>query len=279
MIRCSPLLGISLLWVLASPVGADIALVPGGLFPTANVNALAGPAFGGGGSDLEETDFLTSILGSITAAKDGNTATHSYTVNTGTFPAPVQFKSDYTSFVRTATVDHRATAESIYHFTVSTPTMYSISGNFSVADAIGTTIPGIVELEAELFEFSSSAFIPPPGVPPKFYNHQKSVLTLNEAFGIGGMGGDDTNVLAGSPVGMLLPGKGYRYRTLVTINALSSTNGIASALGTQSIDFTAVPEPTSAGILLFAGMTLTQMLRRTRRGSTKAQPTKASEIL
>ncbi len=124
----------------------------------------------------------------------------------------------------------------------------------------------IVELEAELFEFSSPAFMPPPGVPPKFYNHQKSVMTLNEAFGIGGMGGDDTNVLAGSPVGMLLPGKGYRYRTLVTINALASTNGIASAFGTQSIDFTAVPEPSSAGLILFVGVTLRQILRRKRRG-------------
>ncbi len=118
-------------------------------------------------------------------------------------------------------------------------------------------MPGIVELEAELFEFSSPAFTPPPGVPPLFYNHQKSVATLNETFGIGGMGGDDTNMLAGSPVGLLVPGKGYRYRTLVTINALATSNGTASAFGTQSIGFTAVPEPSSAWLFLVSGLSMT----------------------
>jgi hypothetical protein len=50
------------------------------------------------------------------------------------------------------------------------------------------------------------------------YNHQKSVATLNEACEIGGMGGDGNHVLDGSTVGRLVPSKGYRDRTLVTIN-------------------------------------------------------------
>ncbi len=131
--------------------------------------------------------------------------------------------------------------------------------------------PGIVELETEFFEFTSAAFIPPPGVPPLFYSHQKSVATLNETFGIGGMGGDDTNVLAGSPVGMLMPGKGYRYRTLVTINALSTTNGIASATGAQSIGFTAVPESSSACLFLAGGLALAMMRRRKRQQGNESR--------
>ncbi len=94
-----------ILWLafLADPLCADIILVPGGLFPKANVSALAGPAFGGGGSDFKMAEFLTSTAGSITADKTGNTATHGYTVNTGTFPGPVFIENDYSSFTRTST--------------------------------------------------------------------------------------------------------------------------------------------------------------------------------
>ena len=176
--------------------------------------------------------------------------------------------------VTTATSGDRATAESIFHFTVTTPTTYSISGSFSATDAVGATMPGIVELEAEFFEFSSPAFMPPPGVPPLFYSHQKSVATLNETFGIGGMGGDDTNTLAGSPVGLLVPGKGYRYRTLVTINALATSNGSATAFGTQTIGFTAVPESSSLGLVLVGGLAMMRNAWRRFRSLVSPKPRK-----
>ncbi len=237
----------------------------------ATVNALAGPLFS---SDIDSIDIPSSGSGTASAAKDGNFATHTYGVELDYSTMPGFFDSSYGAagpFSRTATLDHRASAESIFFFAVDVPTIFDVTGFFGVTDDAGTTIAGNVELEIELLEFESfDTGAPPPDTV--FYSYQVSKSTLDQVFAVGGMDGDTTNVLIGDPFGILDPGKFYRYRTLVTTNAIDidgagpmgAADGGASAVGEHTIVFTAaVPEPTSTVLLLLlGGMSLSLVRRR-----------------
>ena len=201
--------------------------------------------------------------GTATASKFGNTATHIYATELDYSTSPAFFDSDYSGlFERNAVEGERASAESIYHFSVDTPVVYDILGSFSVTDGLGTTIPGNVELEVELLEFDHP--FDPSGPPPTtvFYNWQNSKSTIDEDFAIGGTEGDFVNSLVGMPTGILDPAKFYRYRTLVTINAIDidgggpmfPTDGTASATGAQTILFfppEPIPEPSASYLLVF----------------------------
>lgn len=241
--------------------------VPG--YPTgANINALAGELFS---SDLDSVDMAGSGMSSASASKDGSLASHASSVELdfsgGDFAF---FESTYDSpFSRTAILDHRASAESIFHFAVDEEVVFEVMGSFVVTDDAGTTVPGNVELEIELLEFDDF------GMPPEvvFYSYQASKLTMDQSFEVGGMEGDTFNSLVGDPTGILDPSKLYRYRTLVTTNAididgtdpLPATDGGASAMGGHAIlfsGFSAVPEPGSAAIIAF--VTLPLMVRRRR---------------
>ncbi|MFN3193155.1 MAG: PEP-CTERM sorting domain-containing protein [Aureliella sp.] len=238
-----------------------VTLIPEGGFPTgANINALAGPLFA---SDFDEVDIAASGMVSASASKDGNFATHTSAVEldfSGGSTAFFESVFDETLFSRTATLDHRASAESIFFFSVDVPTEFEIMGSFAVDDAATTTIPGNVELEIELLEFD--AFDETPST--MFYNHQVSTSEIDAAFMVGGMDGDTTNVLDGAPMGLLDPTKVYRYRTLVTTNAIDiddagpilPTDGAATAMGAHTILFTgaSVPEPGSILILAISGL-------------------------
>ncbi len=247
---------------------ADIVtLLPGaGGFPTgANVNALAGPLFG---SDLTDSDIAGSTIGTVMAALGGNTATHDFGVELDYSMAPGFFDSVYSDFARTSVIDpvlggHRASAESIFHFTVDVPTAFEVTGFFAVDDAPGTTVAGNVELEVELLEFDSPIFSPVPPPTTKLYSYQKSESTIDEGLLVGGADGDAVNVFDGSLTGMLDPTKFYKYRTLVTMVAFDvdgagpmlPTDGSATATGAQTIIFTAataVPEPSAAWLLSLA---------------------------
>lgn len=227
--------------VFAACAQADtVTLVPAPFFPSGlNVNTLAGPI---SGSDFDDLDVPGPGMGSVSSALLGNTATHGYELDVTYGPGLAFSKSFWGGFSRTSTDTHRATAESILHFMVATPTAYAIAGSFAVTDAVGTTIPGLVELESK-FELLDAAM--PFSIPPAlvYHSYQVSDSTLGESFTIGGMGGDDTNLLFGPSSGLLIPGRIYRLRTLVTINALSTTNGGATAAGEHSITFTAIPVP------------------------------------
>lgn len=260
--------------------GDIVTLLPGaGGFPTgANVNALAGPLFG---SDFADADIAGAGVGSESAMLAGNAATHDYAIELDFSGAPAFFDSSYVGFERTATIDpvlggHRASAESVFHFTVDVLTLYDVTGFFAVDDLIGTTTPGNVELEVELLEFDAPDFTPAPPPVAKLYSYQKSEATLEEGLFVGGMGGDAVNVFEGDLKGVLDPAKFYRYRTLVTMVAFDAdgpgpilpTDGAAIGMGAQTITFTAaVPEPSS--VSLFAAVTAWCTFVRRRRN----QPT------
>lgn len=259
-------------FISTSQISADIVtLVPMTGYPTgASYNALAGPLFS---SDLDDVAVSGPGSGTATASKDGNTATHMNAVELDYSTAPAFFESVYSGgFFRTATLDHRASAESIFHFTVDTPAIYEAMGTFSVTDAIGTTIPGNVELEIELLAFDlADPFSAPPEVV--LYSYQVSKSTIDESFTVGGMEGDDTNVFDGSLTGLLDTDKLYRYRTLVTTNAIDidgtgpalPTDGGATASGVHTLTIapaTGVPEPGSCLLLSATGLFF--FLRRKR---------------
>jgi hypothetical protein len=243
--------------------------VPG--FTTgANINALAGPlAF----SDLSSVDIAGSGSDSASAMLSGNFATHVSGVELDfSGGGTAFFDSVYDApFARTSTLDHRASAESIFHFAVDVPTSFEIMGAFGVVDDDGTTVPGNVELEIELLEFDAFDM----AATPVFYNYQVSKSSLDAGFMVGGTDGDTTNVLVGDPFGILDPSKVYMYRTLVTTNAididgtgsLPPTDGGATAMGGHTILFsavTAVPEPSTA--CMFGFIVLISPLARRRRG-------------
>lgn len=247
----------------------SLVSVPG--FATgANINALAGPLFS---SDLTSVDISESGSESAFAELLGNTATHISSVELDfSGGGTAFFDSAYEApFSRTSTIDHRASAESIFHFTVDVPTSYEVIGAFGVFDADGTTIPGNVELEIELLETDESGMSP----VTVFYNYQVSKESMDAGFMVGGADGDSINVLDGTPFGILDPSKLYRYRTLVTTNAididgtgsLPATDGGATAMGGHTILFsaaTAVPEPSTACLIGF--IVLMSPLVRKRRG-------------
>ncbi len=241
----------------------------GGGYPTgANINALAGPLFG---SDLTSVDIGGSGMESASASLDGNSATHSSFVELDFSGGGMAFfDSAYEApFSRTATIDDRASAESIFHFSVDVPTMFDVVGSFGVTDADGTTVPGNVELEIELLEFDAFDM----SAETIFYSYQVSKSTMDQGFLVGGMDGDTANALVGTPFGILDPLKVYRYRTLVTTNAididgsggpLPATDGAASAMGAHAILFsaTSVPEPTAC---FFISLGLIAILTQRRR--------------
>ena len=240
---------------------AEVFIGPGPGFPTgANVNALAGPLFA---SDLDDSDL--SMPGTMVSAMlSGNTATHAYGVETDFSMAPAFFDS-IIDLSRTATIDHRASAESVFHFTVDDPAMYDAMGFLSVDDDMATTIPGNVELEVELLEFSAPDFSPMSFSDTKLYSYQVSKSTIDESFVVGGSAGDTTTTLVGSTSGLLDPSMFYKYRTLVTINAididgsggpLAPTDGLATAMSEHALLITAaIPEPASGlALLVFSGV-------------------------
>ena len=250
----------------------EITLMPMTGYPTgASYNALAGPLFS---SDLDDIAVSGSGTGTATASKDGNTATHMNAVELDYSGGPAFFESVYAGgFSRTATLDHRASAESIFHFTVDTPAIYEAMGTFDVIDAIGTTVPGNVELEIELLAFDlADPFGSPPDVV--LYSYQVSKSTIDQSFTVGGTDGDDTNVFDGSLTGLLETDKLYRYRTLVTTNAididgldpLPPTDGGATASGVHTLVISSaagVPEPGSCLALSVLGLTLLRRRRKT----------------
>ena len=249
--------------------GDTVILVPDPDPPTgAKVDALAGPLFG---SDMAVKDIAGTEAGSIAASLLGNTATHDYSIALDYTSGPAFFDSVFSGpFVRTATESHRASAESSFYFTVDSPAIYDIMGSFTVTDDVGTTIPGNVELEILLEEYVSFT----PGSPPPttlYYSYQVSKSTIDQSFVVGGTDGDFANVLTGSATGLLDPSMFYRYRTLVTINAIDidgggpapATDGGASAVGGHLITFTsAVPEPGAIGLGI--GVVLLSLVRRRR---------------
>ncbi len=255
----------------ASPITADIVtLVPMPGEPTgASHNALAGPL---SSSDLDSVAIPGAGSSIAMAAKDGNSAAHTSIVELDYSLTPAFFDSDYSAgFLRTSTLGHRASAESIFHFTVDSMATYEAMGFFSVTDEIGTTIPGNVELEIELLAFDLAD---PMASPPEvvLYSYQVSKSTIDAGFVVGGMDGDDTSTLIGDISGLLFTDKLYSYRTLVTTNAIDidgidaalPTDGGATATGghTLAISAMSVPEPSGCLVLSLFGLVLAKRRRR-----------------
>ena len=271
----------SLIWLIAlgilatrlapSTAQADIVSLVStpDLVTGANVNALAGPI---SSSDKGEADIMDPGSGVVSATKFGNTATHEYGVGFDYSSGPAFFDSVFSdTFERTAVTGERASAESIFQFTVDTPAFYESMGFFDVVDAVGTTIPGNVELEIELLEFDAFDGSPPSAV--LFKSYQVSKTTMDQSFLVGGTDGE-TSELVGSATGLLDPSKFYRYRTLVTINAIDideggpllPTDGGASASGAHVLLISkaeSIPEPTGLGLISILAISV--VFRRRQR--------------
>ena len=245
-----------------------IFLVPAPGYPTgAHANALAGPLLT---SDYHPVDIPGAGSGVAFASKFGNVATHDYSVKLDFTTSPGFFDSSFAGlFSRTSVLGERASAESLFHFKVDSPAFFDVSGFIRVTDEIGTTIPGNVELEIELLEFPP---IPGPPMPSTvFYSYQQSKSTMDEHLVVGSTGGDFANAAVGMPMGILDPSKTYRYRTLITLNAIDidgigpilPTDGSASLSGAHTFrvsPIAAVPEPSS--FLTMAGLLLLWPVRR-----------------
>ena len=104
-------------------------------------------------------------------------------------------------------------------FTVGSNTTYDLSGDYNVYsfDVLGDEIGRIV-LESYLKDLTTDSYLA--------YSLQESWTMANEAFVLGGSGGDKTNSNAGSLSGTLLPSHSYKfYFSAVTHANLTGDSG------------------------------------------------------
>lgn len=230
----------------APPVCADVITIdkaPDSVFATgASFNAIAGGLLPGSFTvdsvDPAMLPFGASLAASHPTGSPTATAMHDVILEPDYSSGPAFFDSTFTSFARSATVEERATAEGHIEFTVDTFASYAIDGFFEVDDFDGGF--GQVELEVHLVDITAGA-----GAPVSlFSSYQKSVMTNDQGFLVGGLDGDDISAVFGSPTGILDPSKRYAFIFLANTLATDMTTDGASAFGRVSLVVTsAVPEP------------------------------------
>ncbi len=264
-----------MVFLCANVASAGLVLLdkaPDSAFPTGiELNAIAG------GTSVGPLDFTTittpptlSVLpamGTLTATHPSisptATATHTYMLEPDFSSGPAFFDHTFSDFLRSSTLDQRATAEAHIEFKVDTPAIYTIDGLLSVEDA-GASF-GKVEMEVALLDITAGT-----GSPiTVFASSQTSVMTTDQTFFVGGADGDDSNSGFGSPVGLLDPSKRYAWKFLVNTLAISTTTESATAEGKLTLSVTSatsVPEPNSLGALGLASiLTCWRSSRRNRK--------------
>ncbi len=226
----------------------------------AEFSALAGPT-----SSTFAKDFFTPTVlpdgMALTATYPSpsmptSTATNTVALEPDFAGSVAFFDSEFSSFLRPVTLGHRASAEGHIEFKVDTAAVFAVDGMFSVDDA-GSDF-GQVELSVDLLDITGGAAHP----TTIFSSYQKSISTTDQVFMIGGLDGDDTNVVVGTPDGLLDPSKHYALRYLVTSVATSTTTAPATASGRLTFSVSAVPEPSSVAALLCSAAVLTLRRRR-----------------
>jgi hypothetical protein len=129
--------------------------------------------------------------------------------------------------------DRRATARSdgAVYFTVDRDVEYVLSGDYALTGSRE------LRLLVELVNLITGEVL--------FFNEQISGLTVDEAFVVGGQGGDESNSLSGSLFGML-PAGGYLLRYIALISSTEANDSPASATGQVQLFF--VPAECNDGI-------------------------------
>src|SRR5262249_14344270 len=124
-------------------------------------------------------------------------------------------------------------------FRPSSTVGYALSGAYASDDADGRNNILQVELDDRT-------------AGPLYFSDQESLATVGESFTLGGLGGDASNTLDGSPTGTLIANHDYELLVIAQLAVYPSaaTTG-AQATGYVSLAF--VPEP-SPGLLLAMGM-------------------------
>ncbi|MCA9193888.1 MAG: hypothetical protein KDB03_19085 [Planctomycetales bacterium] len=254
------------MFLLPAKAKADLLMIdkaPDSVFSTgANFDAIAG-GLSFGTFDIDSiSPTVLPHMSTLSASMSGATATHVVHLEPDFSAGPAFFDSSFTGFARTGIDTQRATAEGHIEFKVDALSTFLLDGFFSVDD-VGSS-SGVVELEAHLVDITLGATHP----SAIFSSYQLSKTTTDQTFMIGGMGGDDTNALLGTPMGILEPGKRYALIYLANSLATSSTTDAATASGAISFKVvSSVPEP---GIFqtLLAGCLVLLGWRRTRGPKT-----------
>jgi hypothetical protein len=129
------------------------------------------------------------------------------------------------------------------YFSVDQNVSYSAAGAYSAVDPSGL----LINLTGWLYDLDTGSYV--------FKSAQVSSATPNESFVLGGAGGDGAGnvVQVGSLTGMLLAGHEYQFWYDAYIQAWPSSGTAATSLGSISLDFTAIPEP-STGLLFGLGL-------------------------
>jgi hypothetical protein len=161
-----------------------------------------------GSTTVEDQEFPSSVPsnGGVSASFGSLSAALDYDLSNGGFSLdPSQ-----------AVIEGLTSAAADIFFQVDEPTYYEASGSFAASDPEGRRISLFVHL---LNPFTNQDLL---------NNFQQSHATPDEAFAVGGAGGDNGNRMFGSLTGTLQPGNTYQF-TVVTSFHGGSVLGISAA--------------------------------------------------
>jgi hypothetical protein len=136
----------------------------------------------------------------------------------------------------------RAQSAGRIHFSLDQDAAYQATGAYAAIDAEGHRM----FLDVELFDITSGVEV--------FRSFQESRATPNEAFVLGGNGGDFDNILSGALSGALMAGHEYRYRyNAIIVAGPEPPPATQSAEAAGFATFALVPEPSTV-VLLALGL-------------------------
>lgn len=137
------------------------------------------------------------------------------------------------------------------HFTVDTPVTYQLEGAYHASNAVGTSV--IQEVTLRNWTLRNTTL----EQEWLFVGEQDSDSTADISFELGGMPGDDNDILFGSTTGTLLPG--YEYE--LEWNYILFEGGDTGATADGFFRMTLIPEPSTA-LLLGSGLVALAARRR-----------------
>lgn len=118
---------------------------------------------------------------------------------------------------------------------------YVASGSYTAVDSVGHTI----FFTANLYDFTANSY--------SFHSWQQSRATPNESFTLGLSEADHENIDVGSLSGTLITGHeyGFYYKAEVFAYPNPASPVSATGLGSLSLNFAPIPEPSTALLLGF----------------------------
>ena len=223
--------------VCAGPASADITVTQWQLQTRAGESGLPGTAA------FETVVALPfNFVRSVTDGGASAVTTYAFTTAAGRTTFDFSFEH-----ARTDLADSLATSGGFIDFTVEpgSDLRYAFEGTYALE---GT---GWIGLSAQLFDLTDNTMV--------FRSLQVSQSTVNETLVVGGLAGDLSNTLVGSPTGSLIAGHQYRMGYVYEIHTRPATAGAATADGTFS--FNVIPAPDAAALGL-TGLAAAAWFRR-----------------